>query len=150
VLDERLVGYWSDEDLYQGDMEAADIVFRRDGTGWTYWSKIGGPFVVYRFTWHIAADGRLSLALNQQLAGTWNLQGETIHHRVTSTAASDRMVLLIYEIRAGQDVLGRPATLLNVDHPIRLGTVGDRFALKRELLEDEQDPTTRNPHRGWR
>ena len=36
VLDERLVGYWPDEDLYQGSMEAADIAFRGDGTGWTY------------------------------------------------------------------------------------------------------------------
>jgi hypothetical protein len=150
VLDERLVGYWSDEDLYQGDMEAADIVFRHDGTGWTYWSKFGGPFVVYRFTWHTAADGRLTLVLHQQLAGTWNLQGDTFRHRVTSRAASDRTVLLIYAIRPGQDVFGRPATLLNVDHPISLGTIGDRFALKRELLEDEQDPTTRNPDRGWR
>ena len=35
VLDERLVGYWQDEDLYQGSMEAADIAFRGDGTGWT-------------------------------------------------------------------------------------------------------------------
>jgi hypothetical protein len=33
MLDERLVGYWSDEDLYQGAMEAADIAFRPDGTG---------------------------------------------------------------------------------------------------------------------
>jgi hypothetical protein len=56
VLDERLVGYWSDEDLYQGAMEAADIAFRADGTGWTYWSRDGGTFYVVRFSWHTGAN----------------------------------------------------------------------------------------------
>jgi len=35
VLEPRLVGYRSDEALYQGAMEAADIAFRPDGIGWT-------------------------------------------------------------------------------------------------------------------
>ena len=35
VLDARLVGYWSDETSHQGVMEAADIAFRTNGTGWT-------------------------------------------------------------------------------------------------------------------
>jgi hypothetical protein len=42
VRDTRLVGYWSDKNLYQGAMEAADIAFRPDGTGWAYWSRAGG------------------------------------------------------------------------------------------------------------
>ena len=63
VLDERLVGYWSDQDLYRGAMEAADIAFRPDGTGWTYWSRDAGTFFAYRFTWHTTEGHRLALAL---------------------------------------------------------------------------------------
>ena len=33
VLEPRLVGYWSDEALYRGAMEAIDITFRPDGVG---------------------------------------------------------------------------------------------------------------------
>jgi len=145
VLDARLVGYWSDEPLYQGAMEAADIAFRTDGTGWTYWSRDGGTFFVYRFSWHTTAGRQLTLDLRQELSGTWDLAGRTTRHRVTSQATCDKQIVLAYEIRAGQDVLRRPATLLHVDQPISLGTIGDRFALKRELAENEQDPTTRSP-----
>jgi hypothetical protein len=35
--------------------------------------------------------------------------------------------------------------LLQFDKPVSLGAIGDRFAFKRELGEDEQDPTTRSP-----
>jgi len=49
VLDDRLTGYWSDDDLYLGAMEAAEVAFRTDGTGWTYWSRAGGAFEVRRF-----------------------------------------------------------------------------------------------------
>jgi hypothetical protein len=150
VLDARLVGYWSDEPLYQGAMEAADIAFRADGTGWTYWSRDAGTFFVYRFRWHTTAGRRLTLNLHQELSGTWDLAGRTpqhrvTRHRVTSQATCDRQIVLAYNIRAGQDLLGRPATLLDVDQPISLGTIGDRFAFERELAENEQDPTTRSP-----
>jgi hypothetical protein len=65
MMDDKLIGYWSDEPLYQGFMEAA-----------------------------------------------------------------------------GQNVLHKPATVLQLDQPISLGTVGDRFSFKRELGDQEQDPTT--------
>jgi hypothetical protein len=42
MLDRRLVGYWSDKDMYMAGMEAADIAFRADGAGWTYWSNAAG------------------------------------------------------------------------------------------------------------
>ena len=67
MLDPRLVGYWSDQDLYQGAMEAADIAFRADGTGWTYWSRDGGTFYVLRFNWHTAANRNLTLDLHEEL-----------------------------------------------------------------------------------
>ncbi|HCU91858.1 MAG TPA: hypothetical protein DHU96_03625 [Actinobacteria bacterium] len=77
VLDERLVGYWSDQDLYRGAMEAADIAFRPDGTGWTYWSRDAGTFFAYRFTWHTTEGHRLALALHHELSGTWDLKDHT-------------------------------------------------------------------------
>lgn len=141
----RLVGYWSDEDLYQGSMEAADIAFRPGGTGWAYWSRDGGTFFVLRFRWDTASDGDLTLDVRQELSGTWELEGRTTQHRVTSQAACDQQIVLAYQIAAGQDAFKRPATLLKLDKPIRLGTIGDWFALKRELTEHEQDPATSSP-----
>jgi len=145
VLDPRLVGYWSDEALYQGAMEAADIAFRPDGIGWTYWSRDGGTFYVNRFTWHIAAGHHLTLDLHEQLFGSWNLAGRTTRHHVDSRSPCDKQLVLAYQITPGQDSLTRPVMLLEFDQPVSLGTVGDRFAFKRELAEDERDPTTRRP-----
>jgi len=144
-LDESLIGYWSDESLYQGAMEAADIAFRSDGTGWTDWSRDGGPFHVYRFSWHTSAGHQLTLALDRELSGTWELQNHTTRYRVESQTGCDEQIMLTYEIRPGQDALKAPAKLLQFDKPISLGTIGDRFAFKHELGEDEQDPTTRRP-----
>jgi hypothetical protein len=143
----RLVGYWSDEPLYQGAMEAADIAFRADGTGWTYWSRSGGTFFVRRFTWHTTAGRQLTLDLHWELSGTWDLQGHTATYRVTRQAACGRRIVLAYQIHAGQDILGRPATLLEVHQPISLGTIGDRFALSRELAKDE--PWVAGRHKSW-
>jgi hypothetical protein len=70
VLDPRLVGYWSDEALYQGAMEAADIAFRPDGTGWTYWSRDGGTFYVDRFSWHARAGPASSGAMPAHVTPT--------------------------------------------------------------------------------
>jgi hypothetical protein len=145
VLDVRLVGCWSDEALYQGAMEAADIAFRPDGTGWTYWSRDGGTFYVYRFRWHTTAEHHLTLDLHQHLFGTWDLAGHTTSHRVRSQGPSDKQLVFAYQITAGQDSLKRSATLLQLDQPISVGTVGDRFAFKRHLAQTEHDPTTRSP-----
>jgi hypothetical protein len=144
VLDTRLAGYWSDEDLYQGAMEAAGIAFRPDGNGWAYWSRDGGTFFVLRLSWHTTHGHRLALDLREQLSGTWDLEGRTARHRVTSQAACATKIALTYEIHPGEDALGRPATLLEASQPIRPGTIGDRFAFKRELTEDEQDPAARS------
>ena len=53
-------------------MEAADIAFRADGTGWTYWPGSGGTFFVRRFTWHTTAGRQLTLDLHRELSGTWD------------------------------------------------------------------------------
>jgi hypothetical protein len=145
VLDENLIGYWSDEPLYQGAMEAADIAFRLDGTGWTDWSRDGGAFHVFRFSWHTSVGHQLTLALDRELSGTWELRDHTTRYQVQSQTGRDEQIVLAYQIRTGEDALKTPAKLLQFDKPISLGTIGDRFAFKRALGEDEQDLTTRSP-----
>lgn len=145
MLDPRLVGYWSDRDLYQGAMEAADIAFRPDGTGWTYWSRDGGGFSVDRFSWHTTAGRHLILDLHEHLSGTWELAGHATRYHVRRQSPSGTQLLLAYQVIAGQDSLKRPVTLLELDQRISVGTIGNRFAFHRELTQDEQDPTTRKP-----
>jgi hypothetical protein len=147
VLDAILMGYWSDEALYQGAMEAASIAFRSDGTGWTYWSRSGGTFSVHRFGWHTTttAGRQLTLDLHEELYGSWQLADGTTQHQVTSQAARGERIVLAYQIRPGHDVLGRPATLLETGQPVSPGTIGDRFVRTRDLAHDEHDPAFPRP-----
>jgi hypothetical protein len=142
VLDTRLAGYWSDSNLYQGAMEAADVAFHPDKSGWVYWSNAGGFFIL-RFGWH-AEEGRLlTLDIREKLSGTWYLEGRAPRYHVVSQDACDTTTVLTYEIRRGQDVLGRPVTLLETGQPVSLGAAGSRFAFERDLAEDERDPVAR-------
>jgi hypothetical protein len=101
VLDMCLVGYWSDEDLYQGAMEAADIAFRPDGTGWTYWSRDGGTFFILRFRWHTTNDQHLTLGLHEKLSGTWDLESSSTRHHVTSQSARGEQIAVTYKTPPG-------------------------------------------------
>jgi hypothetical protein len=130
VRDLRLVGRWSDDSLYLGAMEAAVIVFRPDGAGFTYWSRAGGGFSVTRFGWRMHTAGHLDLRLGQRLSGRWELRGREVRHHVDGQSAVGTDLTVGYAIVAGQDVLGRPATLLEFDQPVIPGTVGARFALE--------------------
>jgi hypothetical protein len=143
VLDTRLVGYWSDKHLYLGSMEGADVAFRPDGYGWVHWSNFGGGFFIMRFSWDVGESGQLTLATHEELSGTWRRERHTPRYRVSTQEACDTKTVLAYEIRQGQDVLGRPAVLLETGQPISLGTVGSRFAFERELAGDEQDRVAR-------
>jgi len=140
VLDDSLVGRWSDENLYIGSMEAADIIFRSDGTGWTYWSRVGGSFYVLRFDWQISPEGRLDFRLRRQLSGRWTLHGSAIHHQVESQHTRDITLSVTYAVSTGQDVLGNAAILLEFDQRLVPGTIGQRFALKTDNGSGE-DPT---------
>jgi hypothetical protein len=141
----RLVGYWSDEDLYQGAMEAADIAFRPDGTGWTYWSRDGGTFFILRFRWHTTNDQHLTLGLHEKLSGTWDLESSSTRHHVTSQSARGEQIAVTYKTTPGHNVFGKPATLLELDKEVSPGTIGDRFALKHQLTDNEHDPASRRP-----
>jgi hypothetical protein len=147
VMDSRLVGYWSDKNLYQGGMKAADIAFRPDGKGWAEGSNAAYGFVILRFTWHAAERRQLTLHLCEELSGTWHWEGRTLRYRVTSRHACDTKIVLAYKIRRGRDALGRPATLLEAGQRISPGEIGDRFAFERELGRHERDPAVRRSRR---
>lgn len=144
MLDTRLAGCWSDEDLYQGAMEAADIAFRPDGTGWAYWSRDGGTFFMLRFSWHTNGQ-RLTLSLHEELSGTWDLEGSSTRHHITSQSARDGQIAVTYQTIPGHNVFGKPATVLELDKEVSPGTIGDKFALKHLLGDDEGDPVSRRP-----
>ena len=135
MLDGRLVGYWSDRDLYQGAMESAELAFRADGTGWTYWSRSGGPFQVMH--WDTTASGQHTLGLREKLSGRWHLDGRAVRHRVDRQGPSRQRIVLAYAISPGQDLYRRPAMLLQFDRGVMMGTIGDRFARLRDLTEAE-------------
>ncbi len=138
MLDARLVGYWSDEPLYLGAMEATDIAFRADGTGWTYWSNAGG-FEIVRFGWQ-ATGPSLVLHMREYVGGSWHLDGGTVIHQQREQSARDEQVPVGYEITAGRNVFGDPATVLQFDRHVLRGVSSNRFALQRELADDERDP----------
>ena len=140
VLDGRLAGYWSDNDLYQGAMESADVAFRPGGTGWTYWSRSGGPFTVMRFSWSTTVAGQLTLNLRDVQSGTWVLRDRAVRHRVNSQEPCDDQIEVAYEVKAGRNVSGNPVTLLQFERRLRVGTIGDRFALLRDLTDAELVP----------
>jgi hypothetical protein len=151
------VGYWSDKNLYMGSMAVDEIAFRADGTGWTYWCNAARGFEVVRFTWRQASRSALTLRVREYAGGDWSLgHGDrpVITHRVTSQSARDERISLGYEITAGQNVIGSPATLLQFDQVvIRSVVIGKRFALERELAANEHDPAyrpDRRKHHRWR
>jgi len=149
VYDAHLVGHWSDDVLYQGSMESAAIVFRPDGSGWTYWARVGGVFSVDRFGWRTASHGQLYLRLVQHLSGTWTVQGQDIRHGIKSQHTRDTELVLAYTINTAPDIFGNPTTLLELDQPVMPGTVGDRFALTDSDARVEDPTITGTLPRGW-
>jgi hypothetical protein len=144
MLDRRLVGYWSDKHLYVGGMEGADIAFRADGTGWTYWSNAAGGFEILRFLWRQTSRSALTLRVREYAGGTWSLNRGTVTHQLRKQRADDQQIALGYEITAGQNAVGDPATVLQFDKDVIRGSVGNRFALDRTLAASEHDPAYRS------
>jgi hypothetical protein len=149
VFDAHLEGVWSDGPLYQGSMESAAMVFRPDGSGWTYWARIGGVFSVHRFGWRTDSHRQLHVRLRHHLSGTWAVHDDEIRHHVDSQHTRDTHVVLTYTINPGQDISGNPATVLDLDRPVIPGTLGDRFALKHSHTRVEDPTITGTLPRGW-
>ncbi|KFU83306.1 hypothetical protein SAMN04489729_3845 [Amycolatopsis lurida] len=126
VTDERLTGLWSDEILHPGSTETVDLVFRRGGSGWLYWSSWSTEFAVSRFTW--ATPGELVLKFHRTLEGTWSIDNGVTRHDVESDEQEESVVEVGYEIAPGEDPYGTPVTLLSLDRPLTEHLAGSRFA----------------------
>ncbi|HEU4540368.1 MAG TPA: hypothetical protein VFR23_04515 [Jiangellaceae bacterium] len=133
MLDTRLIGYWSDEVLYVGDMETNDIAFGHDGSGFSYWARVGGVFTVKRFTWNID-NQRLQIRFTCRLSGTWTVHLGHIRHYVTGERGCSSAWAAPYRISRADDALGNPTTVLTLDR--RIGVGGQRFAYLRDTIED--------------
>lgn len=105
----RLVGYWSESELYPGSPEYTELGFRADGTGWQYWSSWSTEFAVHRFDWAEPEPGRLALRLRMELDGTWSLDGAEVAHRVERRQHVDELIELTWALEPGPELtLGRP------------------------------------------
>ncbi|NED96403.1 hypothetical protein G1H11_13915 [Phytoactinopolyspora alkaliphila] len=136
MIDTSLVGYWSDDIMYSGATEANDLTFRPDGSGFTYWARLGDVFEVDRFTWHVDSAGKLHVRLIRMLTGTWTVRDNRIHHRVQLEDDIDVAHETSYALAAGRDVFGNNVSTLTLHRPILpAATV---FALRKD---GQDDPT---------
>jgi hypothetical protein len=142
MLDERLVGYWSDKEVYPGGMEAADIAFRPDGTGWVYWYNAARGFGVTSFTWRATASGHVAFTLGETASGTWQFVGGVLSHEVRSREAGEKQLTVAYRLTPAPPGTARPAALLEFSQPIIRGVTDRRFAFERELPENEHSPAS--------
>jgi hypothetical protein len=147
VMDEHLVGLWSDRMLFPSDVESAELAFRADGTGWLYWSSWSGAFTVLRYTWAITAPGTLALKFHRTVEGTWTIDDGVTRHDVDSEAAKDSLVEVGYLIAPAEDPMGNPVNLLSLDRPLDDHLAGARFAhVERDpLIEPGADDPKRGP-----
>ncbi|MEV8436087.1 hypothetical protein AB0425_01825 [Actinosynnema sp. NPDC051121] len=128
--DANLVGHWSDRDLYPHDPEFSELVFRADGTGWTYWCSWSAEFTVERFRWRETAPGVLEVRLVALLSGTWSTVGGETRHEVEDREPLDLTSSPTYRIT------GDPLAL-ELDRPIDVTLGATRFTL---LSRDAVDP----------
>ena len=148
MSDTRLLGYWSDDVLYQGDMEVAEIAFAPHESGWIYWARDGGVYAVDRFVWHTTGRQRLELRTHLHLSGTWTVRGGHIYHRVDEQSGCNDALSFAYTIGAGRDAIGGRVTVLELDRPVFEGVIGERFAFKHGGVREKDDPTRRRRRGG--
>ncbi|KAA2260446.1 hypothetical protein F0L68_20130 [Solihabitans fulvus] len=142
MVDSNLLGYWSSLPLDGGgSMETDDIAFRADGTGWTEWSRLGGPFLVTRFRWRTTDVGRLEIRTQLRLSGSWRIDGPAVAYEVAERETDETLLRLAYAIGPAEGAYGAEVTLLEFDEPIARGTIGSQYALTERDIGAEGDPT---------
>jgi hypothetical protein len=70
------------------------------------------------------------LRVHRHLSGTWTVRDGHVAHRVDREQRCDVALSLAYTISTGRDVLGDPVNLLELDRPVSVGVIGERFAFK--------------------
>jgi len=115
-MDARLVGYWSESEVYPGSPEYTELGFRADGSGWLYWSSWSTEFAVHRFAWHAPEPGRLTARLRMEIDGNWSADGT---HRVERRQNVDTLVELAWELGTDRK--------LTLDRPLDEALGGTQF-----------------------
>ncbi|KDN18423.1 hypothetical protein [Amycolatopsis rifamycinica] len=133
-MDPRLIGYWSDQEIYPGSPEYTDLGFRADGSGWMYWASWSTEFVVHRFGWRVPAPGVLVVRRRLTIGGTWSVDGPGVTHRPESREEADTVVELGWAVQPGPELI--------LDRPLDDLLGGTRF---RSVDEGGTDPTTAGP-----
>ncbi|MEU0534394.1 hypothetical protein [Amycolatopsis tolypomycina] len=125
----KLIGYWSEQEVYPSDPEYSDLGFRADGTGWMYWASWSKEFLVRRFRWHVPAPGVLAAHLHLTVGGEWSVADGDVTHLVEYREEADTAIELGWAIGPGSE--------LTLDRP--LGDLcGTRFL---PVAEGGTDPT---------
>ncbi|WP_037316106.1 hypothetical protein [Amycolatopsis orientalis] len=144
MRDERLTGMWTDEILHPGSVESVDLVFRRDGSGWLYWSSWSTEFAVSRFTWATLTPGELAFEFHRTLGGTWANDDGVLRHDVESDEKEESLIETGYTIAPGEAPYNTPVTLLALAHPLTEHLAGARFAWV-EKPDSLSDPSAGAP-----
>ena len=104
-------------------MEANDLRFNADGTGWARWQNALASNTRF-FHWVLAAEGRLAIHTDRFVQ---DLPPDTLTPR--TSASPD---LIDYTIEPGHNVLSQPRDILRLSQKLARG---DRFArVPDELL----------------
>ncbi|MDS0135138.1 MULTISPECIES: hypothetical protein [unclassified Amycolatopsis] len=128
-MDNPLLGYWSEQEVYPNDPEYSDLGFRPDGSGWMYWASWSTEFLVHRFRWHVPAPGRLTARLHLTVGGEWSVADGHVTHQVEYREEADAVVELGWAIE--------PDSELTLDRPLA-DLCGTRF---RPVAAGGTDPT---------
>lgn len=129
-----VIGLWSTAPLYLGVMEADDVAFLADGTGWFTWSNALVAAEANRFTWHLEEPGVLRVRFLEYIHRMSGQPAKTRRRRATETV---RMAALVGR---GTDALDNDVTVLTLQDS---ATRPDRrYALVRRDVRQSDDPVS--------
>lgn len=132
VLDHAIHGLWSTLPLYLGAMEANDVAFLADGTGWFGWSNALVDCEARRFTWQVVAPGDLRVHLSDYIH---RVRGAPAKIERRSAAKPNRWTA---RVGRGTDALDNDVTVLTLGD--ESGRPARRYALIRSDVRRSDDP----------
>jgi len=90
-----------------------------------------------RFSWQTTGSA-LVLHIHEYVSGRWNLDDGTVTRQQMDRHAHDEHISLGYQITAGTNAGGDPASMLRLDQHVIRGVNSNRFAFERELAAGER------------
>lgn len=145
---DRLVGFWSSDDLVQGMPEVDRLGLRSDGTGWYEWISMGDGWNYRTFTWAVREPGRLTLTDIRGHSGTWSIDpvSDAIGHHVHSRDFEEGSAVVPFAVGPGPTLYKGAVTILDLLEPVFLD---NRFALVRRDIESGDEPTIDSVDTSW-